>query len=134
MRKIYYQAHDKRAYTNFYDCNIGLEQDRNEVKNHFPSDLASSETADLFMSVIMYRLKENGRCAVILPDGFLFGTDNAKVAIKKKLFSEFGGSYESYIATSGKTVPTIVVAINLFEAFDEAYMDFAEEFLSQQKR
>jgi type I restriction enzyme M protein len=63
--------------------------EKNEVKNHFPSDLASSETADLFMSVIMYRLKENGRCAVILPDGFLFGTDNAKVAIKKKLFSEF---------------------------------------------
>lgn len=60
-----------------------------EVKNHFPADLASSETADLFMSVIMYRLKEGGRAAVILPDGFLFGTDNAKVAIKKKLFSEF---------------------------------------------
>lgn len=60
-----------------------------DVKNHFPSDLASSETADLFMSVIMYRLKDNGRAAVILPDGFLFGTDNAKVAIKKKLLSEF---------------------------------------------
>lgn len=60
-----------------------------DVKNHFPSDLASSETADLFMSVIMYRLKKNGRVAVILPDGFLFGTDNAKVAIKKKLLSEF---------------------------------------------
>ena len=60
-----------------------------EVKNHFPSDLASSETADLFMSVIMYRLKEDGRVAVILPDGFLFGTDNAKVNIKKKLLSEF---------------------------------------------
>ena len=63
--------------------------EKTEVKNHFPSDLASSETADLFMSVIMYRLKENGRAAVILPDGFLFGTDNAKVAIKTKLFSEF---------------------------------------------
>ena len=60
-----------------------------EVKNHFPNDLASSETADLFMSVIMYRLKEEGRVAVILPDGFLFGTDNAKVNIKKKLLSEF---------------------------------------------
>ena len=60
-----------------------------DVKNHFPSDLASSETADLFMSVIMYRLKKNGRAAVILPDGFLFGTDNAKLAIKKKLLSEF---------------------------------------------
>ena len=63
--------------------------EKTEVKNHFPSDLASSETADLFMSVIMYRLKKNGRAAVILPDGFLFGTDNAKVNIKKKLFSEF---------------------------------------------
>lgn len=60
-----------------------------DVKNHFPDDLASSETADLFMSVIMYRLKQNGRAAVILPDGFLFGTDNAKLNIKKKLLSEF---------------------------------------------
>ena len=60
-----------------------------EVKSHFPSDLASSETADLFMSVIMYRLKKKGRAAVILPDGFLFGTDNAKVAIKKKLLSDY---------------------------------------------
>ena len=60
-----------------------------DVKNHFPNDLASSETADLFMSVIMYRLAEDGRAAVILPDGFLFGTDNAKVNIKKKLLGEF---------------------------------------------
>ncbi|MDY4203801.1 type I restriction-modification system subunit M [Porcincola intestinalis] len=63
--------------------------EKNDVKNHFPADLASSETADLFMSVIMYRLKQDGRAAVILPDGFLFGTDNTKVAIKKKLMSEF---------------------------------------------
>lgn len=59
------------------------------IKNNFPVDLRSSETADLFISLIMYRLKENGRAAVIIPDGFLFGLDNAKVAIKKKLFSEF---------------------------------------------
>lgn len=36
------------------------------VKQNFPADLRSSETADLFMSVIMYRLKQNGRCAIIL--------------------------------------------------------------------
>lgn len=60
-----------------------------QIKNKFPADLRSSETADLFISLIMYRLKENGRAAVIIPDGFLFGLDNAKVAIKKKLFSEF---------------------------------------------
>ena len=63
--------------------------EKSDVKGHFPADLASSETADLFMSVIMYRLKQEGRAAVILPDGFLFGTDNTKVAIKKKLMSEF---------------------------------------------
>lgn len=63
--------------------------EKNDVKNHFPADLASSETADLFMSVIIYRLKQTGRAAVILPDGFLFGTDNAKISIKKKLLKEF---------------------------------------------
>jgi type I restriction enzyme M protein len=65
----------------------GSEKD--SVKSNFPTELRSSETADLFMNVIMYRLKKNGRCAVIIPDGFLFGTDNAKYNIKKKLFSEF---------------------------------------------
>ena len=37
----------------------------------------------------MYRLRQNGRAAVVLPDGFLFGTDNTKTAIKKKLLEEF---------------------------------------------
>ena len=63
--------------------------EKQDVKNHFPDDLASPETADLFMAVIMYRLKKNGRAAVILPDGFLFGLDNAKVNLKKKLLKEF---------------------------------------------
>ena len=63
--------------------------EKDSVKQNFPSDLRSGETADLFMSVIMWRLKKNGRCAIILPDGFLFGTDNAKVSIKKKLLAEY---------------------------------------------
>jgi type I restriction enzyme M protein len=63
--------------------------EKESVKINFPADLQSSETADLFMAVIMYRLKKNGRAAVIIPDGFLFGTDNAKVAIKKKMLEEF---------------------------------------------
>ena len=58
------------------------------VKSNFPPDLRSSETADLFINVIMYRLKDNGRAAVILPDGFLFGSD-VKVKIKEKLLREF---------------------------------------------
>lgn len=65
----------------------GSEKDT--VLTNFPVDLRSSDTADLFVSVIMYRLKRDGRAGVILPDGFLFGVDNAKVAIKKKLLEEF---------------------------------------------
>jgi type I restriction enzyme M protein len=65
----------------------GSEQD--VIKANFPIALRSSETADLFMALIMYRLKSNGRAAVILPDGFLFGSDNAKLELKKKLLDEF---------------------------------------------
>jgi len=63
--------------------------EKDSVKADFPSDLRSSETADLFIAIIVFRLKKHGRCAIILPDGFLFGTDNAKLNIKKKLLSEF---------------------------------------------
>lgn len=63
--------------------------EKEAIKNNFPVELRSSETADLFIDVIMYRLKKNGKAAVIIPDGFLFGEDNAKVAIKTKLLNEF---------------------------------------------
>ncbi|HAN10515.1 MAG TPA: SAM-dependent methyltransferase [Clostridiales bacterium] len=63
--------------------------EKESVKINFPVELRSSETADLFMSVIMYRMKKEGKAGIILPDGFLFGTDNAKVAIKQKLLKEY---------------------------------------------
>ena len=63
--------------------------EKSDVKSHFPSDMRSSETADLFIVLIMYRLKENGRAAVIIPDGFLFGVDGAKLAIKTQLLRQF---------------------------------------------
>lgn len=59
------------------------------IQANFPSTLRGSETADLFIALIMYRLKKNGKVAVILPDGFLFGTDNTKVNIKTKLLNDF---------------------------------------------
>lgn len=59
------------------------------IKANFPIALRSSETADLFMALIMYRLKPNGRAAVILPDGFLFGNDTAKLELKRKLLDDF---------------------------------------------
>lgn len=59
------------------------------IQQNFPAALRSSETADLFVSLIMYRLKRGGRAGVVLPDGLLFGSDRAKTEIKKKLLTEF---------------------------------------------
>lgn len=62
--------------------------EESSIQNNVPVDLQSSETADLFMTLIMYRLKRNGRAAVVLPNTFLFGDDRGKINIKKKLLDE----------------------------------------------
>ena len=45
------------------------------------------ETADLFLVLMMKLLKDGGRCAVVLPDGSLFG-EGVKTRIKEKLLTE----------------------------------------------
>lgn len=62
--------------------------EKKTVQQNFPTELRDSETADLFIVEILYRLKDNGRVGIVLPDGFLFGSDNTKVSIKKKLLEE----------------------------------------------
>lgn len=64
----------------------GTEEE--SIKINFPVALQSSETADLFMALTLYRLKRNGRAAVVLPNSFLFGDDRGKVAIRQKLLEE----------------------------------------------
>ena len=62
--------------------------EKKSIQNNFPAELKSAETADLFMIEILYRLKENGKAGVILPDGFLNG-EGSKAKIKEKLLNEF---------------------------------------------
>ena len=64
----------------------GVEED--SVLTNFPNTFQTKETADLFMTVMMYRLSEKGRAGVVLPDGFLFG-EGVKTKIKEKLLNEF---------------------------------------------
>ena len=59
------------------------------VKANFPTEFQSSETADLFMALIMQRLKRGGRAGVIIPDGFMNGTDRAEVALRHKMLKDF---------------------------------------------
>jgi len=65
----------------------GVEE--RSVQMNFKKEFQTSETADLFMVMIMERLKENGKAGVVLPDGFLFGTEGVKRNIKEKLLKEF---------------------------------------------
>ena len=65
----------------------GMEEDG--IENNFPKKYQTRETADLFMALIMHRLKHNtGRAAVVLPDGFLFG-EGVKTNLKRELLEEF---------------------------------------------
>lgn len=63
----------------------GIEEDG--IQANFPASFRTKETADLFMVLILTLLKDGGRAAVVLPDGFLFG-EGVKTRIKEKLLSE----------------------------------------------
>lgn len=64
----------------------GYEDDG--VGSDYPTDLRTRETADMFMALIIKKLlKDNGRAAVVLPDGFLFG-DGIKGTLKKLLLRD----------------------------------------------
>ena len=56
----------------------------------------------------------------------LFKMLQAEIEKRKKLFADYGGDYASYIKSSGKTIPSIVVAINNFAAFTETYEEKEE--------
>ena len=63
----------------------GTEEDG--IEANFPASLRTRETADLFMALIIKLLKNNGRAAVVLPDGFLFG-EGVKSTLKQSLIEE----------------------------------------------
>lgn len=86
----------RRAYTDYGESdrvNViitnppfgGMEEDG--VENQFPATFRTRETADLFMALVIKLLKNNGRAAVVLPDGFLFG-EGMKTRLKEKLLNE----------------------------------------------
>ncbi|MCK5149708.1 N-6 DNA methylase [Candidatus Pacearchaeota archaeon] len=83
-----------RDYTDkdMVDCVVtnppfgGAEEDG--IEQNFPSGFQTRETADLFLILIMKLLRDEGRCGIVLPDGFLFG-EGVKTRIKEKLLSEF---------------------------------------------
>ena len=65
---------------------FGGEEERG-IETNFPQLYQTRETADLFLVLIMHLLRDGGRAAVVLPDGFLFG-EGVKTRIKERLLDE----------------------------------------------
>jgi type I restriction enzyme M protein len=56
-------------------------------ETNFPKEFQTKESADLFVILISHLLKENGRAAIVLPDGSLTG-GGVKARIREKLLTD----------------------------------------------
>ncbi len=61
-------------------------KERAEVQQNFP--IRTGETAFLFLQHFIKMLRAGGRAAIVIKNTFLSNTDNASVALRKKLLAE----------------------------------------------
>lgn len=61
-------------------------KERDEVQHNFP--IKTSETAYLFMQHFIKMLKAGGNAGIVIKNTFLSNTDNASVALRKKLLED----------------------------------------------
>lgn len=88
LRKPLYEITDKdRVDIVVTNPPFGGEEEKGIMSN-FPEASRTSETALLFLQYIMRKLKNGGRCGMIVPNGSLFATGAAE-RIKKELVENF---------------------------------------------
>ncbi len=92
---------------NFYLLDFGSEALRNFKESPIVGDIAFLNDVD----------KINN----------LFKMIQEELINRKSLFSAFGGSYQQYLVSSGKSLANIIVVINNYEAFLETYEELNEE-------
>ncbi|MCG7377373.1 type I restriction-modification system subunit M [Paenibacillus sp. ACRSA] len=59
--------------------------DYSEVADNLLAKVKTKKTELLFLALILRLLKNGGRCAVVVPDGVLFGSSTSHVAIRKEI-------------------------------------------------
>ena len=57
------------------------------VETNFPANYRCKESADLFIVLMIHLLKDNGKCAIVLPDGSITG-EGIKARIREKLLTD----------------------------------------------
>lgn len=60
---------------------------KDSIRPDLPTTSKKSEL--LFLALMMQHLAPGGRCAVVVPEGLLFGSTGAHVALRKKLVEDF---------------------------------------------
>jgi type I restriction enzyme M protein len=60
---------------------------RDSIRSDLPTNSKKSEL--LFLAVMMQSLAPGGRCAVVIPEGLLFGSTAAHTELRKKLCTDF---------------------------------------------
>lgn len=60
---------------------------KDSIRSDLPTTSKKSEL--LFLALMMQHLAPAGRCAVVVPEGLLFGSTGAHVALRQKLVEEF---------------------------------------------
>ena len=60
---------------------------KDSIRADLPTNSKKSEL--LFLSMMLQHLAPGGRCAVVVPEGLLFGATKSHVDLRKKLLSEF---------------------------------------------
>ncbi len=90
-------------------------EEESVIINNFPPYGRTTETSTLFIQFIIKRLKYNGRCGIIVPNGFLFGNGVQK-KVKEKLLKDCNlhhivvlpeGTFAPYT-----TIPTNILFFN----------------------
>ena len=65
---------------------FGGEEEKS-IQANCPADKQTAETAWLFLQLVIRRLKDGGRCGIVVPNGILFG-DGVGARIKQQLLTE----------------------------------------------
>jgi type I restriction enzyme M protein len=91
--QFFYMDTLSKGYTETQDYDVILmnppfkgKVDKADLSESLPGNTKKSEL--LFVHLILRALDMGGRCAVIVPDGVLFGSSRAHVALRKKLIEE----------------------------------------------
>lgn len=89
---------------------FGGEEEKG-IQDNFPMSMRTAETALLFVQYIMRMLKTGGRCAIVVPNGFLFG-DGVAAKIKQQLLEDFN-LYAIIRLPNGSFAPYTDIETNL---------------------